>query len=237
MPADRSPACSCASPVLRDSTAQGCQGVTWAARRLLQLLIGTQHLARAALRGCRDVCCSGASLDAGFSQRGWRICASVPTAPRAVASVCGRRRAVSWSTMAAGIRASLVPAQACHENLAHSAAGLPHTYVQPITRSRAHRAASTQPSAVGQQCTQSLCTAQTALSSSSARRDGSLSSHGLPEPAQRRTPTRISRSDSASLSWSSIHSLETVPTQCYVTVFEWPFCPSLSLPHSVVLLV
>ena len=73
------PACSCASPVLRDSTAQGCRGHHMGSSpRLLQLLTGTQRLARAALRGsamCMLRCLSGC----GFSQRGWRICASVPT--------------------------------------------------------------------------------------------------------------------------------------------------------------
>ena len=56
-------------------------------------------------------------------QRGWLTCASVPTPLRAVASVCGRRRAVSWSAMAAGARAVFPsphsPCLRSHENLAH----------------------------------------------------------------------------------------------------------------------
>ena len=83
MPTDRSPACSCASSVLRDSTAQGCWGHRMGSSpRLLQLLTGTQHLARAALRGSA-MCCCGAIvfLDAASPQRGWLICASVLHSP------------------------------------------------------------------------------------------------------------------------------------------------------------
>ena len=94
-------------------------------------------------------------------QRGWLTCASVPTPLEQWPLCAGSRRGVSWSATAAGTRAvppsSRRPATRTLHTLLHT---LPHTYVQPITRSRAHRAASTQPSAAGQPCTQSLCTAQ-----------------------------------------------------------------------------
>ena len=85
-------------------------------------------------------------------QRGWLTCASVPTPLEQWPLCAGRRRAVSWSAMAARIRAVFPsphrPASAATRTLHISAASLPHTYVQPITRSRTHRAANTQPSAV-----------------------------------------------------------------------------------------
>ena len=140
------------------------EGITWAALHRLLLLTGTQHLARAALRGWRDMCCCGASLDAGFSQRGRLICASVLHSPHQSSKaicVAGRRRGVSWSATAARIRAVFPsfrtdPATSLAHPAAYSAA---HT-VQPATRSWAHRAASTQPSAAGSSAMQSLCTAQ-----------------------------------------------------------------------------
>ena len=74
------------------------EGITWAAlHRLLQLfVIGTQRLARAALRGsamCMLRCLSGCGSS---SVRPADLCLCAD-GPRAVASVCGRRRGVSWS--------------------------------------------------------------------------------------------------------------------------------------------
>ena len=125
------PACSCASPVLRDSTAQGCRGHHMGSSpRLLQLLTGTQRLARAALRGsamCMLRCLSGC----GFSQRGWRICASVPT-PLEQWPLCAAADGASPGQPGSRSKScpSVFPHRPClcsHENLAHSAASLPHT--------------------------------------------------------------------------------------------------------------
>ena len=176
--------CSCASSVLRGSTAQGCRGHHMGSSpRLLQLLIGTRRLARAALRGCRDVHCCGASVDAGFSSTRLADLCLCADAPRAVASVCGRRRAVSWSATAAGTRAD--PPSPCRP-----VASLAHICCKPAAHIRA--AYHSLPGTQGGQYT-ALCSEEkgssarspsaqyrAALSSTSARRDDSLSSHDLP---------------------------------------------------------
>lgn len=160
----------------------------------------------------RCACC-GASLDAGSSSARLADLCLCADAPRAVAvCVAGRRRAVSWSAR----QQDQEPSLRLRTDLPRALHTLPHTQCSRATRSRAHRAA---------------------LSSTSARRDDSLSSHDLPEPAQRRTPARISQSDHASSSpESSDAQPETVPTRWSVAASR-AFCPSLSLPHSAVLLV
>ncbi|ESU41438.1 SSU ribosomal protein S10P, partial [Giardia duodenalis] len=82
--------CRAHVPPRSSETAQrrAVEGITWAAlHRLLQLLIGTQRLARAALRGCRDAHCCGASLDVGFSSTRLADLCLCADAPRAVAAV------------------------------------------------------------------------------------------------------------------------------------------------------
>ena len=152
------PACSCASPVLRDSTAQGCRGHHMGSSpRLLQLLTGTQRLARAALRGSA-MCTAAVPLWMRLlpNEAGW----PVPLCRRPSSSgLCVRQQTGRLLVSpAAGIRAvppsfRTDPASAA-TSLAHPAAHPAAHTVQPATRSRAHRAASTQPSAVGQPCTQ-----------------------------------------------------------------------------------
>ena len=150
--------CSCASSVLRDSRAQGCQGVTGSSPRL-QLLTGTQRLARAARRRSA-MCCCGASLGAGFSQRGWRICASVPTPLE------------QWPLCAAADGAS--PGQpgsrnkGCPSVFPHRSCLCSHEPCTPCcTPCRTHSAAChSLPGTQGGQHT-ALCTAQAALSSTS----------------------------------------------------------------------
>ena len=151
---------SCASPVLRDSTAQGCQGIAWAA-----------------LPGCCSSFSQGHSVLPGQRFEDPRCvllrclpgCRLLPTRP-ADLCLCAAQPSSSGLCVrpqtgrllvspAAGTRASLVPAHPA----AHSAA---HT-VQPITRSRAHRAASAQTLCSGAAVHAALCTAQAALSSTS----------------------------------------------------------------------
>ena len=56
-------------------------------------------------------------------------------------------------------------------------------------------------------------------------------------PAQRCIPARISQSDPAAHSpESSIHNLETVPTQWSVIGLQWSSIPHCSLPYSAMLL-
>ena len=78
----------------------------------------------------------------------------------------------------------------------------------------------------GSNPTQSLCTAQgcseLALLDPIWDEGQSSAATTCQTPAQRRTPTRISHSDSASLSWSSIHSLETAPTRRSVISLRGP---------------
>ena len=185
------------------------EGITGSSPRLLQLLTGTQHLARAALRGSA-MCCCGASLDAGFSQRGRLTCASVLHSPRAVASVCGRRRGVSWSARQQEQGLSLrLSAQIClcsHEPCTyllqayrtHSAAchSLPGTQGPRPTRRP--------DSAVGRRAAvhTALCTAQAALSSTSIPSGTKTVSAATTcqTPALGYTPARISHSGPAARS-------------------------------------
>lgn len=151
MPTDRAPACSCASPVLRDSTAQGCRGHHMGSSPRLQLLTGTQRLDQgSASRTPRCACCGAiVFLDAGFSSARLAdlcLCADGPQSSglcvlAADGPSLGRHGSRSKSRPS-------VPAQACHEPCTLCRRPAAHT-VQPATRSRAHRAANTQPSAVG----------------------------------------------------------------------------------------
>lgn len=149
MPADRFPACSCASSVLRDSTAQGCRGH----HRQLSPAAAAPHRDTASCQGSasRTPRCVllRASLDAASPQRGWLTCASVLQPLEQWPLYAGRRRGVSWSARQQEQEPSLRPAQACHEPCTLCCRPAAHT---------------------GRPCTQSLCTAQTALSSTSIHR-------------------------------------------------------------------
>ena len=133
MPTDRAPAvllCLLGPP--RQHAAQGCQGVTGSSPRLLQLLTGTQHLDQGSASRIRDVHAAVPLWTPASPQRGWRICASVPTPLEQWPLCAGRRRGVSWSAMAARIRAVFPsfrtdPASAATRTLHISAASLPHT--------------------------------------------------------------------------------------------------------------
>ena len=98
-------------------------------------------------------------------QRGWLTCASVPTPLEQWPSVCWQQTGsllVSYGSRNKSCP-SVFPHRPClcsHENPAHPAAQPAAHTVQPATRSWAHRAASTQPSAAGSSAMQSLCTAQ-----------------------------------------------------------------------------
>ena len=127
----------------------GLSRASRAALHRLLLLTGTQRLARAALRGCRDVllrCLSGCG-SSSVRLAGLCLCAD---APRAVASVCWPqtgRLLVSHGSKNKGCP-SVFPHRPA-ASPAHPAAQTcrTHSAVMP-TRSRAHKAANTQPSAV-----------------------------------------------------------------------------------------
>ena len=83
--------CSCASSVPRDSMQRrAAEGITWAAlHRLLQLIIGTQRLARAALRDAA-ICIAAVPLwtPASPQQKPGKICVSVLHSPRSSKAIC-----------------------------------------------------------------------------------------------------------------------------------------------------
>ena len=142
--------------VLRDSTAQDCRGhhtgssppAAAAPRRDTASRPG-QHL-RETPRCVLLRCLSGCRLLLSEAGRSVPLCRQ----PLEQWPLCaGRRRAVSWSTMAARIRAvPPSPHRPClcsHENPAHICCiGLCRTHSAACPSLLAHRAASTQPSAV-----------------------------------------------------------------------------------------
>ena len=178
------------------------------------------------------MCCCGASLDAGSSSVRLADLCLCAGSPRAVASVS--RRPASFAQPRQGRRllrqprqqeqelsfrlsAQTLPLQS--ENPAHICRMACRTHVQPATRSwHTGRPTRRPDSAVRRRAaTPRSPSAQhrAALSSTSARRDDSLSSHPITRqtPAQRRTPARISRSDPAALSRVPDTQPETVPTR------------------------
>ena len=148
-------------------------------------------------------------------QRGWLTCASVLQPLEQWPLCAGRRRAISWSATAAGARAvppsfRTDPASAATRTL-HTLLHwpLPHTQCSlPLAPGTQGPRPTRRPDSAVRRRAAMPCSPsaqhRAALSSTSARRDDSLSSHDLPrQPAQRCTPTRISRSGPAARSQES----------------------------------
>ena len=171
-------------------------------------------------------------------QRGWLTCASVLQPLEQWPLCAGRRRAISWSATAAGARAvppsfRTDPASAAtrtlhtllHWPLPHTQCSLPlapgtqgpRPTRRPDSAVRRRAAMSCSPSAQH----------RAALSSTSARRDGSPQQ---PRPARRPhrdAPPHASLAVTLHHSpESSIHSLETAPTQRSVISLRGPSVPT-----------
>ena len=164
------------------------------------------------------MCCCGASLDAGSSSARLAdlcLCAAAPQSSglcvlAADGPSLGRHGSRSESVPPSPHRPAASPAHPAARPAAHTCS-LP---LAPGTQG-GQRADPTLREEKGSNPTQSLCTAQGC--SELALLDPIwgkivLSSHDLPTPAPGCTPARISRSDPASLSWSSMHSLDSPHT-------------------------
>ena len=160
------------------------EGVAWAAlHRLLQLLIGTQRLARAALRGRRDAHCCGASLDADFSSARLADLCLCAAAPRAVASVCWPQTGNLLVSPAAGARASLrlsaptLPLQPREPCTLCCTPCRTHSAVMPLAPGTQGPRPTRRPDSAVRRRAAMPCSPsaqhRAALSSTSARRDGS----------------------------------------------------------------
>ncbi|ESU41885.1 Major surface-labeled trophozoite antigen precursor [Giardia duodenalis] len=113
-------------------------------------------------------------------QQGWLTCASVPTPLEQWPLCAGRRRAVSWSATAAGTRAVPPSPHRPVASLAHICCKPAAHTVQPCHSLPGTQSRSEQHLCSGAAVHTALCTAQAALSSTSAHRDDSLSSRDLP---------------------------------------------------------
>ena len=184
MPADRAPA---VLVCLLGPPRQHSAGLSRASHGQLSTGCCCSSYGHSVLPGqhCEDaaMCCCGASLDAGSSSTRLADLCLCADAPRAVASVCWPQTGSLLVATAAGTKAVPPSPHRPAASPAHPAAGLPHTRaavpLAPGTQG-GQRADPTLREEKGSNPTQSLCTAQTALSSTSARRDDSLSSHDLP---------------------------------------------------------
>ena len=185
------------------------------------------------------MCCCGASLDAGSSSVRLADLCLCADAPRAVAiCVLAADGAVSWSPRQQEQEPSLRPRTGLlralhtllHWPLPHTQRSLP---LAPGTQGGQHTALCREEK--GSNPMQSLCTAQgcseLALLDPIWDEGQSSAATTCQTPAQRRTPTRISRSDPASLSIVIYTQPETVPTQWSVAA-SGAFCPHCHL-HTV----
>ena len=188
------------------------------------------------------MCCCGASLDAAPPQRGWLTCASVPAAPRAVASVCWPRQGQSLGRH--GSRSKSCPSIFPHTPAASPAHPAAHT-AQSCQLAPAHRAASAQPSAVRRRAaTPCIPSAQHKSCSELALLDpiGTKDSPQQPRPARRLhqdAPPDASLAVTLHHSPGHLCTALTAPTRRSVAASR-AFCPHCHLHtvlrHSVSLL-